>query len=109
MAMVYNLISAAQEWVQDKAASMALPSSDPEAEKRRALEAEEARLAELRRHGHPVTPESFAEWRVKFDAEQALARAKLGDGKAEDKEGRLTGKQWFRQQEEAHLEVGGGH
>lgn len=92
--------------LQEKASSVAVPSHDPEAEEKRRREAEEARLAELRAHGHPVTPEAFAEWRAKFDAEQALERSKLVEGKAEDKQNRPTGKQWFRQQEEQHLEVG---
>lgn len=84
---------------------MAVPSSDPEAEERRRRAEEEARMAEMRAHGHAVTPEAFAEWKVKFEAEQALERAKLEDGKAEEKKNRLTGKQWFLQQEAAHLEV----
>ncbi|EFN55051.1 hypothetical protein CHLNCDRAFT_58090 [Chlorella variabilis] len=105
MAMIYTLVTTAQEWVQEKASSVAVPSHDPEAEEKRRREAEEARLAELRAHGHPVTPEAFAEWRAKFDAEQALERSKLVEGKAEDKQNRPTGKQWFRQQEEQHLEV----
>lgn len=151
MAMVYTLISAAQEWVQvrraggggvgqrgqrvqgwvalcptachpqhppphvlpcapplrspqDKAAGMAVPVADPEAEEKRRREKEEERLAEMRRHGTPVTPEAFAEWRKRFDAEQAAARAKVEGGKEEDKK-RPTGKQWFLQQEAAHIEV----
>ncbi|PSC71022.1 RWD domain-containing 1 [Micractinium conductrix] len=105
MAMIYTLISAAQEWVTDKAAGMAMPSADPESEERRRRAAEEERLAEIRRHGHPVTPETFAEWKAKFDAEQALERAKLDGGKGEDKSGRPNGKQWFLQQEAAHIEI----
>ena len=38
--------------------------------------------------------------------EQALERAKLDGGKGEDKSGRPNGKQWFLQQEAAHIEVG---
>ncbi|KAL4452160.1 hypothetical protein ABPG75_007822 [Micractinium tetrahymenae] len=107
MAMIYTLISLAQEWITEKATSLAVPSSDPEAEERRRREAEEQRLAELRAHGTPVTPEAFAAWKAQFDAEQALERAKLDEaaGKAEDKKGRLTGKAWFLQQEAAHIEV----
>jgi hypothetical protein len=91
--------------VQEKASSLAVPSHDPEAEERRRREAEEERLAELRRHGHPVTPEAFADWKAGFEAEQALERAKLEDGRSEERKGRLTGKQWFLQQEAQHLEV----
>lgn len=93
---------------QDKASSLAMPIFDPVAEERRRRDAEEERLAELRRHGHVVTVEAFAEWKAAFDAEQALERAKLEGDKAEDKKGRPTGKQWFLQQEAAHLEVSCG-
>ena len=48
---------------QDKSTTLAVPSADPEAEERRRREAEEARLAEMRAHGHAVTPEAFAEVR----------------------------------------------
>lgn len=105
MAMVYTCISIAQDWMQAKAENMAMPSTDPEVEEKRRREAEEERLAELRRHGHPVTPEAFAEWKAKFDAELALERAKLDGGKSEEKAARLSGKQFFLQQEAAHLEV----
>lgn len=43
-----------------------MPSADPEAEEKRRREAEEARLAEIRAHGHAVTPEAFAEVRACF-------------------------------------------
>lgn len=107
MAMIYTLISLAQEWITDKASALAVPSSDPEAEERRRREAEEQRMAELRAHGTPVTPEAFASWKAQFDAELALEKAKLEEaaGKSEDKKGRLTGKAWFLQQEAAHIEV----
>lgn len=83
------------------------PSVDPEAERKRREAEEEARIAEIRAHGTAVTPEAFAEWKAKFDAEQALARSKLGEAAgAADRAGRLTGKQWFMQQEAQHLEVG---
>ena len=91
-----------------QAAQVAQPSLSAEEQERQRREAEEARLAELRRHGTPVTPEAFAEWRVRFEAEQGLAAARLEGGGGGRKEGAgLTGKQWFMQQEAAHLEVGG--
>ncbi|KAI7835902.1 hypothetical protein COHA_010205 [Chlorella ohadii] len=105
MAMVYTLITTAQEWVQDKSTTLAVPSADPEAEERRRREAEEARLAEMRAHGHAVTPEAFAEWKARFDAEMTLQRAKLEGDKSEDRKNRLTGKQWFLQQEAQHIEI----
>lgn len=109
MAMIYTLIGAAQEWISDKAAAVAAPSLSPEEEERRRREVEEERLAELRRHGTPVTPEAFAEWKARFAVEQRLAAAKVGaDGGAAAAGGskdKLTGKQWFMQQEAQHLEV----
>ena len=49
---------------------------DPAEAKRRAIEAEEARLAAQRAHGTQVTPETFVEWRKRFDAELALQKAR---------------------------------
>lgn len=49
---------------------------DPAEAKRRAIEAEEARLAAQRAHGTQVTPETFVDWRKRFDAEQALQKAR---------------------------------
>lgn len=49
---------------------------DPQEAKRRAIEAEEARLAAQRAHGTQVTPETFVDWRKQFDAEQALQKAR---------------------------------
>jgi len=48
----------------------------PEEERKRAEEEEERRIAEMRKYGTPVTPESFAEWLVRFKAEAALQAAK---------------------------------
>ena len=110
MAMVYALVSLAQEWVQEKAASMAAPAFDPDAEQRRAREAEEFRLVELRRHGTAVTPETFAAWQQRFEAEQALEQARLDEAAgraagAEERRNKLSGKQWFQQLDDQHLEV----
>lgn len=49
-----------------------------EEQQRKAMEEEERRMAELRRLGTPVTPESFASWRVKFEAEMALQQTRCG-------------------------------
>lgn len=49
---------------------------DPEVAKKRALEAEEARLAAQRAHGTQVTPENFASWRTRFDAQQIQQKAR---------------------------------
>ena len=91
---------------QEKASSLSVPVSDPAAEEKRRRDAEEARQAELRAHGQPVTPEAFTAWKARFDAEQALERAKLeGKDAGEERKGRLPGKQWFLQQEAQHIEV----
>lgn len=55
-----------------------------------------------------MTVEAFNAWRNKFEAEQALQKAQLGDSiKADTRAGRLTGKQWFMQQIAAGQEVSG--
>lgn len=50
---------------------------DPAEAKQRAAEEEERRLAEIRAHGTPVTTDTFAAWRAKWDAEAALSQARL--------------------------------
>jgi hypothetical protein len=95
MAMIYTLLSAAQEWFQNKQTAPA--AEDPEVARKRAEAEEEARRAAARAHGHMVTIEVFMEWKAKFDAEMALAKAALKDTAKEEKAGRLTGKQWFMQ------------
>lgn len=47
---------------------------DPAAARKAEEEAEERRIAEIRSHGTMVTPQTFAEWKARFDAEMALAR-----------------------------------
>lgn len=49
---------------------------DPAEARRRAIEAEEVRLAAQRAHGTQVTPATFIEWRKHFDAELALQKAR---------------------------------
>jgi hypothetical protein len=110
--MIYTLITIAQDWLNEQASASARPLTDPAAERRKQLEAQEARMVALRAHGTMVTPESFAEWKASFDAEMGLAGVGLGgdagvvgDG-ASGRGKRLTGKQWFMQQEQ-HGEVSG--
>lgn len=88
-----------------QAAAVGAAAVDPEAERKQREAEEEARIAALRAHGTPVTPETFADWKVKFEAEMALQKAKLGDTQTVEKQGRLSGKQWFMQQEAQHIEV----
>jgi hypothetical protein len=109
MAMVYQVVTAAQEWLAARLQQRAGP--DPEAERRREEAEEEARHAALRAHGTPVTAESFAAWRKRFEAEAAAAAA-AGDGKGgggggDGREGRLTGKAWFLKQVAAGEVVSG--
>lgn len=61
-----------------------------------AEEAEERRLAELRAHGTPVTPSTFAEWKARFAAEMAQARARQ-EGEADRRDAGPSGKAFFRQ------------
>ena len=49
---------------------------DPQEAKRRAIEAEEARLAAQRAHGTQVTPDTFLDWRKRFETELALQKAR---------------------------------
>jgi hypothetical protein len=96
MAMIYTLLSAAQEWFQNRQSAPA--AEDPEEARKRADAEEEARRAAARAHGHMVTLEIFVEWKRKFDAEMALAKAALKDVTKDEKAGSgLTGKQWFMQ------------
>jgi hypothetical protein len=49
---------------------------DPAAARKAVEEAEERRLAEIRSHGTPVTPATFAPWKERFYAELKAARAR---------------------------------
>lgn len=106
MSMIYTLITVAQEWVNDMASTKAGPTHDPEAERRRLEELEEARRAELRAHGTVVTPETFAKWKHDFDEEMKASNvaAVSGDKKAQKGTNTLTGKQWFLLQEAQHID-----
>jgi hypothetical protein len=107
MSMIYTLISAAQDQINNLAANQSGPSNNPEAERRKMLEAEEARLAELRVHGTPVTPDTFNEWKLRFDAEMNLEKVNLKPDKlALGQGGKMTGRQWFQQHETAKGEGG---
>lgn len=105
MAMIYTLIGAAKEWIQGRVSSG--PAEDPEVARRKELEEAERKRAEARAHGTPVTPEAFAAWKAKFDAEAAALKAKAAEaGKGDEKAQRLTGKAWFVRQAAAGAEVG---
>ena len=49
---------------------------DPAEAKKRAIEAEEARLAAQRAHGTQVTPGTFVTWRKQFDIEMVLQKTR---------------------------------
>ncbi|KAK9919135.1 hypothetical protein WJX75_009630 [Coccomyxa subellipsoidea] len=107
MAMIYALVSAAQEWLREKVSQGEVVTSiDPEAARKAEEEAEERRLAEIRSHGTMITPQTFAEWKSRFEAEMALSRAKLTGEGGEKKDKGLTGKQFFRQLEANNEQVG---
>lgn len=82
-----------------QAKEQATPVQDPAVLEKKMREAEEARLAELRAHGTPVTREAFAKWKEAFEAENAVSEAALGE------EQRMTGKRFFQIQESRHADV----
>lgn len=95
MPMLYALFAAAQEWLSDKASAGVEVEVDPLTAKKAAEEAEEQRLAELRRLGTPVTPNTFAPWKQRFYADLAVAAALKRAQLSDDVKGKLTGKAFF--------------
>lgn len=89
MAMVYTLVTSAQEWLSER---FAQDAGDEDAE-----EDEAAKDEIIIPHGEPVTVDSFLAWRERFEAELALERAKLmpDSALAAPKDKRLSGRQWF--------------
>ncbi|XP_021732773.1 RWD domain-containing protein 1-like [Chenopodium quinoa] len=89
MAMVYTLVSTAQEWLSGRFGQDSLDdgAADDEQEKDEVIVP----------HGEPVTVETFLAWRERFEAEIALERAKLMPDSAltTTKEKKLSGRQWF--------------
>lgn len=89
MAMVYTLVTSAQEWLTEKYGQNVDNDDfeDNDAEKDDVIIP----------HGEPVTVETFIAWRERFEAELALERAKLLPDSAltATKEKRLSGRQWF--------------
>ncbi|XP_051147807.1 uncharacterized protein LOC127262969 isoform X2 [Andrographis paniculata] len=89
MAMVYTLVTSAQEWLSERFSEDAGIEDD---------EDDEATKDEIIiPHGEPVTVDTFLAWRERFEAELALERAKLmpDSALAAPKEKKLTGRQWF--------------
>lgn len=98
MPMIFNIITALKEWLVAVVGDAANQAAE-ESEHVRARKREEAEIREreaARAHGTPVTPEVFAEWKARFEAEMALQRAKLIDVKRQaELEARPTGREWF--------------
>mmetsp|Transcript_4425 Transcript_4425/g.7903 ORF Transcript_4425/g.7903 Transcript_4425/m.7903 type:complete len:281 (-) Transcript_4425:461-1303(-) len=106
MAMIFNLIQAAKEWMQNKASGN--QEEDPEAAAKREAEEIERRRAAARSLGTPVTLESFQAWKATFDTEMALKRAQfLEQQKDDDKSRRLTGRAYFLKQWQTGEEFAG--
>uniref|UniRef100_A0A7N0VI09 RWD domain-containing protein n=2 Tax=Kalanchoe fedtschenkoi TaxID=63787 RepID=A0A7N0VI09_KALFE len=88
MAMIYTLVTSAQEWLNEKYGQKAFSASaEDETEKEEVIVP----------HGEPVTVETFLAWRERFEAELALEKAKLLPESAlsAPKEKKMTGRQWF--------------
>ncbi|XVF25096.1 hypothetical protein REPUB_Repub13aG0184500 [Reevesia pubescens] len=89
MAMIYTLVTSANEWLSERYGQDADTDN---------VEEEEATKDEvIVPHGEPVTVDTFLAWRERFEAELALERAKLMPESAlmAPKEKKLTGRQWF--------------
>lgn len=107
MAMIFDLVNEAKEWMRTRAGVVDVVEETPEMLKQRLEEEAEARLRAMRATGTPVTPESFNAWVARFEAEQALARAKAGkDGAAAAKDDakRVTGRKYFEERAAAQME-----
>jgi len=89
-AMVYQMVTAAQEWLGARIAAArgggeggaGAGGDDPVAARKRAEAEEEARRAAARAHGTPVTRESFAAWQKAFEAEMAAQKRAAVPGAA---------------------------
>jgi hypothetical protein len=68
--------------VQVAASGQGVAAVDPAAARKAEEEAEERRLAEIRSHGTMVTPQTFAEWKQRFEAEMAPQRGSLHGDRA---------------------------
>nr|CAG4642098.1 EOG090X0F6V [Eurycercus lamellatus] len=89
MVMVFSLVSAANEWLNNEWDDE-LKRREDEAE-RKIREAEE--LEKNKFHGTPVTVENFLAWKESFDAEMAALKNKPTE--RDDKEKKLTGRELF--------------
>lgn len=106
MAMMFTLATAAKEWLREHANLEVGEVEDPAAAAKR-MAAEEERQAKARRAaGTPVTKESFEDWRTRFDAERALARALAPDAADRaDRAKRMTGREYFEKRRGEAIEA----
>lgn len=89
MAMIYTLVTSAKEWLREKFGHTEdIENGDDEDASKDEI---------VVPHGEAVTVETFNAWRERFEAEQALERAKLmpDSSLTASKEKKLTGRQWF--------------
>jgi len=94
MAMVFAIHAAVQEQLEDMLVKRRdAAEHETEAAKAAEIEAEIARYTS----GTHVTPESFEEWKVKFEEEMAPMRARLRKESQTTVDGKLTGRQLFEQ------------
>lgn len=89
MAMVYTLVTSAQEWLSEMYGHKEVVEDSGENDA--------AKEDIIIPHGEAVTVETFLAWRERFEAELALEKAKLMPESAltATKEKKLTGRQWF--------------
>eukprot|EP00250_Pteridium_aquilinum_P008470 c17975_g1_i1 orf=440-1198(-) len=90
MAMMYTLVTSAKEWLRERYNKDLESEEDGESD-------EETKDEVIEPHGEAVTVETFLAWRERFEAEQALERARLLPDAAliASKEKRLSGRAWF--------------
>ncbi|CAL8125898.1 unnamed protein product [Orchesella dallaii] len=92
MAMIFTLVSAALEWLNERwDASL---NEKEAAEERKRLQEEEEE--QKRFEGTRVTIQTFIEWKTKFDAEMSILKRKEVDSKEKDTSNKkLTGRELF--------------
>lgn len=90
MAMMFTLATSAKEFLRERYNQDLVQDFDAESD-------EEIKDEVIEPHGEAVTLDTFLAWRERFEAEQALERAKLIPDSAflATKEKRLTGRAWF--------------
>eukprot|EP00246_Nothoceros_aenigmaticus_P018487 TRINITY_DN9689_c0_g1_i1.p1 TRINITY_DN9689_c0_g1~~TRINITY_DN9689_c0_g1_i1.p1 ORF type:complete len:247 (-),score=72.40 TRINITY_DN9689_c0_g1_i1:317-1057(-) len=91
MAMIYTLVTAAKEWLRE--------NYGQEVDLEDGLDEEQPKGKDeiIEPHGEVVTVQTFLAWRERFEAEQALERAKLLPESilVASKEKKISGRSWF--------------